>query len=375
MNLTKQELEAQLKKLNEELVKNYTEKLATEIADLKKEYETKLPEEVEKGIEKYKASLPHSNPLSTPDIEMGHDGMGEASKKKDFGNWLYTIQKDITLPIPVQYSPFISPLPGNYGQLQNCFRAGDLSSDVLSISRSVSGGTQAWVGKTAKIYPSATGTVSAYTLNVNMSINSTVVNLYDFQRESSGYDFVAFAQKETNRILPLAEDVQIFTGSGSPFTGLYNDPYAQFVNSGVAGAIGASTVSISSLRAMMGLIDPVYRTPDLKWYVDMTEEQLIQGLADANNRILDLTSPVIKMLGSEVVCLSQGVLNGTSTTTHLSKHFVLANLKEAVHYADRGLVVEAQRTTGNCTDYIFSRAQAIGVAQPKAYAIYRSITG
>lgn len=325
-----------------------------------KELETTI-----KNIFKEVASENLKANVEAPKIAVISDYDGLKNSFKEFLGGV--LKNNVTVPVPVQYSPLISPMTGNYGQLQNCFRAGDLVSDVLAISRSVSGGTGNWVAKTQRSTNSLSGAVSAYTLNVTMSLLDTWVTLYDYQLFQAGYDISAYVNKEVNRIMPLTEDIQIFTGSGSPFTGLYNDSYVQTVQVGGTSANNLAHLSLTSTRAMVGKIDPQYRTTDLKWYVDVTEEANILALTDANNTYDQIVNGYAKHLGFDVVPMSSGVLNTTSSPS--GKHFVLANLKEAVHYADRGLQVEAFRTVGNAFDYRFSKPLAIGVAQPKAYCV------
>lgn len=302
-----------------------------------------------------------------PVIEVKND---YASMNNSFKSFLMDgIRNNVTVPVPVQYSPYISPMVGSYGHIQDCFRAGDLASDVLAISRSVSGGTTNWLGKTARGTMASTGAVSAYTLNVNVNYLEAWVTLYDYQLNQNGYDVLAYVNKEISRTIPLAIDTQIFAGSGSPFTGLYNDAYVQTTQLGGTSANNLAHLSLTSTRAMLGQIDPVFRTQDLKWYVDVTEEANILALADTNNTYEQIVNGYGRHLGYQIVPMSTGVLNTTSSPS--GKHFVLANLKEAIHYADRPMTVEAFHTTSNAWDYCFRIPIALGVAQPKAYSVLK----
>ena len=355
-NLTTEVLEAQFKSLKDELEKNYSEKLATEVKALE---------------ERMKASLPVvERNISIPEFKNFND---KNSLNTEFKSFLREVPSQIfktgvSISIPQQFVSEIVPTVGNWGLRKYCNYVGRLDSTVLNITRSVSDGTAYYMSTTGG---GTASTVSAQNIAVNMDCLVAKIPIYDYQLNTKGYDTLGYVNKEISKQHPFAEDVQIMTGSGSPFTGLYNVAGVNVVQSGVATAGIAAQLTISALRAMVATIDPQFRTPDLAFYTDMTEEQLILGVTDANNRTLDITNGVSKILGYEVRPMSSGVLNGSSVSTTGSNHFILANLKEAIDIADQDYRVETIRTDFGLTNYFFSNFQAIGVRQPKAACIFR----
>lgn len=272
----------------------------------------------------------------------------------------------VTLPIPVQFAQEIVPTVGNWGVKKYCNYVGRLDSTVLTITRSVSAGNAYWMSLTGG---GTSTSVSATTVNVNMDCLVAKVPIYDYQTNTKGFNFINYVNSEINKSLPMAEDIQILTGTGSPFTGIYGDTGVNSISQTATGSI--ANLSITDLRNMISTIDGAFRTPDLKFYVDLSEEQILLGVVDANNRTTDVTTGVNKILGIEVVPVSNGVLNGATLTTTASKHFILANLKEAVDVADQGLKVEAIRTTHGQSDYYFYNYEAFGIRQPKAACVFK----
>lgn len=345
------------------------------IENIEKDSKKELEDSIRNIFKEVSAEFVKAKEVAEPKIEIVSDN---ESLKNSFNKFLAdvalekikpefnAIQNNVTIEIPKQYSPLIVPVVGSFGQLGNCFRVGDLVSDVLTIERSVSAGSTNWITKTQRSTNSLTGAISANSINVGMGILDCWTTLYNYQLFSGGYDAQAFVNKNVNRQMPLAVDTQIFAGTGSPFTGIYGDAYVQTVTLG--GPVNAITgLSLTSTRAMVAKIDPAFRTNDLKWYVDITEEQNLLALADTNNTYEQIVNGYGRHLGFEIVPMSSGVLNTTSTSS--AKHFILANLKEAIQYADRPMALEVYKTTGNAYDYRFYQTLALGCANPKASVV------
>jgi HK97 family phage major capsid protein len=163
MELTKEELGVQLKNLNDELSKNYNEKLASEIKALQEKYDAKIADEVNKGIENYKASIPvenrkADNDYATKAIVEEHQeltkALTEIVEKKRVGK--------ITIPKaapnsqlssaagsglqPVQMGPYVNTV-NQYGYIrENCEKI-SLTQSVMTIpytdsGLSLTGGTE-----------------------------------------------------------------------------------------------------------------------------------------------------------------------------------------------------------------------------------------
>jgi len=278
-----------------------------------------------------------------------------------------TIKAGVSVPMPAQYVPEIVPGTGQWGVLQNCNRIGTLDSTVMYISRHETDPTPYWMGLTGG---GTSTTVSATVVSVNSDQLVVKVPIFDCQINMGMFNALDYVKREASRIMPKYEDIQVFTGSGAPFTGIYNDANALTVSQSATGSI--ANIALTDLRNCVAKIDPMYRNNDLKFYVDMSEEQSLLGVCDANNRVTDVTTGISRILGYEVVPISSGVLNGITTTTTASKHFVLANLKEAIDYADTGSFnVEGIRTEHGSTNYYFYRDLAIGVRQPNAAVVYK----
>lgn len=281
----------------------------------------------------------------------------------NFKDFLLSVNKTgVSVPLPAQYVPEIVPGTGAWGVLQNCNRVGTLDSNVMYIARHETDATPYWMGLTGG---GNSTTLSATVVSVNSNQLVTKIPIFDYQMNMGMFNALDYAKREVSRIMPKYEDVQVFAGTGAVFTGIQNDANALSVNQTASGAI--TNITLADMRNCVAKINPMYRNNDLKWYVDMSEEQTLLGVCDANNRVTDVQTGVSRMLGYEVVPVSSGVLNGITVSTTASKHFVLANLKEAVDYADSGSFnVEGIRTNHGATDYYFYRDLAIGVRQPNA---------
>lgn len=313
-------------------------------------------------------------------IEVMNDYEGIANLGDSFRNWMgkcalgeirstfNPITHNVTISVPKQFDPIVADMPGVFGHLEECTRVGDLVSDVLHIERSVSAGTSNWITKTQRSTNSTTGAVSAYAQDVNVKMLDSWVTIYPYQLFSQGYDTVGLVNRAMKRTMPLAIDIEIFTGTGTNFTGIHGDPYVPTVAVGGTNSQGFTHFSLTSSRAMVGKISPELRDANsMKWYVDQIYEEKLLALGDTNNTYEQLVSRYNRLHGSEIVPISSGVFNTTLTAS--AKHFILANLKEAIHYADLPLQMEVFHKDGNAFDFRFWKPIALGVANPKAACI------
>jgi len=342
------------------------------LPEVSPELQKLIDEQVKDALKNSKKPVNENIP-STPKIEVISDTPGLkvafnkfmqdcalGNIKKEYS----TVTNNVTIEVPKQFSPLIVAKEGQFGKLGDCYRAGDLVSDTFTFERTVSAGSTNWISKTQRSTNSLTGAVSANSTNVAVNFLDCWVTLYDYQLFSGGYDVDGFVKRNIDRQMPLAIDTQIFTGTGSPFVGIYGDSYVQTVVLPGVSSTNLNTFTLTSARAMVASIDPAYRNENLKWYVDMSEERYLTALADSNNTFAQIVDKYTKAFGFEIVPMSSGVLNTTSSPS--GKHFVLANLKEAIQYADRPMQLEVFRTTGNAFDYRFFQPLALGSANPKA---------
>lgn len=303
--------------------------------------------------------------LDKPETKVGFNSEAE-DIRTSFKTFIGELKTGVTVAIPAQYIPEIVPTVGQWDIKGKCNYQGRLESTVMYITRSISGGDGYWQSTTGG---GQSTTISATSVPVNMDCLTVKVPIFDYQVNTKGFDVLGYVNKEVNKVIPKAEAVQILTGTGSPFTGIYGDTSVNTVSQTATGSI--ANLTLADLRNMVASIDTAFRTNDLKWYCDISEEQTILGVCDANNRVTDVTTGISRILGFEVVPVSSGVLNGSSVSTTASKHFILANLKEAVDVADQGLKVEPIRTTHGQTDYFFYNYEAFGIRQPKAATIFK----
>jgi len=292
--------------------------------------------------------------------------VGEPSKSElniKFKSFLENLDviKGVSTSIPDYFIPEIVPSTGRANVKQYCKFQGRVQSPVMWISRATTAPTLYWRGLTGA---GTEATIASTPVQVNLDCASVKVKVYDYQMFNTAFNVLNFVNSETSLVFPKYESVQILTGTGSPFTGIYGDsdvPTHSLSNTGTFSAL-----TLADLRAMKSKISPEFRTSELRWFTDMTEEEIMFGVADSQNRITDIENGITKLLGYEVVCLPEGILNGISTTGASSKHIVLANLSEAVEYAEMGMTVEKFRTGGGYSTYEFTNWEAFGVRQPKA---------
>src|SRR5205085_410423 len=209
--------------------------LKNQIAEVVKNAATETVNEVKKSLEVVRTKLPDVN---DDVITVNNSPMLKREKmNQKFMEFLKSVpalreKSGVSIPIPPQYIPEIVPIAGQYGLVDQCRYQGRLDSNVMYISRTVSGGNANYMSA---------------------------------------------------------------TGGGTNATGI------------------AAQLSITGLRAMIATIPKRYRNSNLKWYCDLSEEQLIAGVADPYVKV-DVQNGITKMLGYEIYPLDNGVLTGTGNS-------------------------------------------------------------
>ncbi|MDD5361033.1 MAG: phage major capsid protein [Ignavibacteria bacterium] len=349
----------------EDVTKIVDEKLKSEI-QAKKDLLEKAEQE-KKALQDEIKRMKELDEVDRKNIKIGEP---RNKKSEDFKEFLLKtvpdmrIKTGVSVPIPAQYFNEIVPSPGRTNILSQCKYQGIAQSTQMYITKTKTAPTGNWMGLTGG---GTDTTLSAGAESVTMDCFTVKIPIYDYQMINPNFDPLQYMKDEVAIAIPKACAKQALAGTGSPFTGLYGSSDVTFNAISATGAI--TNVSLTDLRNMVATVYPDFRNNDLKWYVDMSEEQALYAVCDANNRVTDVTNGVSRILGYEVVPLPTGILNPATTSTTGSKHFVLANLKEAVEYADLGTYkIEAFRTTSGLTTWEIYYWMGLGVRNGYAAA-------
>jgi HK97 family phage major capsid protein len=286
--------------------------------------------------------------------------------------------------IPTRYSNWIVESIGNYGVGSKYATIQPNDGYTFQFPRTTSTGAPVatWVNESGSASITKPSTTP---VTLTMKKLEARVQITDYMMKTTSYDVLSYVQSEVSRQFAKAEDTQIFTGTGSPFTGIYGD---SGIKTYTQSATGTFNPTYADLVSVAGQIDASLRDPNrdsVRWVFDRTHLNKIKAIPSS------LNAPVFQFPGAQGVGaridgysyseLSDGVLNVASTTaaTGVAVNYCLfGDLSQVWIGRNQTLQVfvdpYTNRATGT-TDYYFSLWEAIGIMQPGAICVYQSSRG